>query len=73
MVVHACYPIYSGGRGRIVVQGQLGKVSIRPCEKNKLKAKELGVAQVIEHLPSNKALNLIPSTEKPTPPKKPPQ
>jgi UDP-N-acetylmuramyl pentapeptide synthase len=46
MVVNTCGHSYSGGRiRRIAVTGQLGKVSTKPCLRNKLKAKDWVVAQ----------------------------
>jgi hypothetical protein len=49
MVVHACCPSYSGGRGRrIVFRGQ-------PWEKLEMLSKNKrawGMTQVVEHLPS---------------------
>jgi UDP-N-acetylmuramyl pentapeptide synthase len=45
-VVNTCGHSYSGGRiRRIAVTGQLGKVSTKPCLRNKLKAKDWVVAQ----------------------------
>jgi ribosomal protein L11 len=50
----------SGGRK---ILASLGKVSMRPYLKNKLKAKGLSMAQVVELLPSKcKALSSLPVT-----------
>jgi hypothetical protein len=61
-VTHAYNASYTGGIGRIVVPGQLGKKCETLSEKQ-LKQKELVCAQVVEHWISKpKALSSNPNT-----------
>jgi hypothetical protein len=64
LVVHVCYPSYSGGRSRrILVQGQPGKKPETQL-KNKLKQK-YNVGQETQHLPNkHEALSSNPSIAK---------
>jgi hypothetical protein len=51
MVVHACNPSYSGGRGRrIMVQGWLRKKLKTLSEKQTKSKRTGGLAQVFEHM-----------------------
>jgi CRISPR/Cas system-associated protein Cas7 (RAMP superfamily) len=66
MVVHTCHLSCTGSiNRRIDVQISLGK-EVRPCSKNKNKAKRAGgVIKAVEHLLSKcKALSSNPSTTK---------
>jgi hypothetical protein len=66
MVVHSCYPRYSGNiKRRITIQLSLD-LNLRPFLKKLPKAKRAGVvSQVVKHLScKGKALSSTPSTTK---------
>jgi hypothetical protein len=64
LVVHVCYPSYSGGRSRRILVQVLPEQKPETKFKNKLKQK-YSVAQVAQHLPNkHEALSLNPSIGK---------
>jgi hypothetical protein len=64
VVVYACNPSYSGGRGRIVVQGWPRQKCTTLSEKQTKNPKDLWFGSRVECLPNNHGLSSIPSTTK---------